>query len=245
MVANIVGVPLGTAIGQIAGWRTAFWGVSGLGAVAATVLALALPANPGAGRSNLLAEVSTLLLPQVVAGLTLGVCFTIGLFSCFTYLTPLLTTISGAAPEQIPLMLMAFGVGATAGVLGGGRLADWRLQPAIALAFLAQIAAYSAMILLSRNLQAMWILLFVLGLASMVVVAPLRMVVLDGAAGAPALAATMTSSAFNLGVAAGAALGAGLLDAGVGYALLPLAGIGFASLGLTISCRVSLKSASY
>jgi DHA1 family inner membrane transport protein len=138
------------------------------------------------------------------------------------------------------MLLMASGAGATAGVLAGGRLADWWLRAAIALAFAAQIAAYVALVLLSHSLPVMWILLFVLGFASMAVVAPLRMVILNGATGAPTLAATMTSSAFNLGVAIGASLGAGLLDAGIGYELLPLAGIVFAAMGLAIACRTSL-----
>jgi DHA1 family inner membrane transport protein len=237
MVANVIGVPLGTAIGQIAGWRTAFWGVSGLGVLAVLALALVLPASLQAGRSNITAQVGALLRPQVLTGLALGLCLTIGLFSCFSYLVPLLTTVSDAAPEQIPLLLMVFGAGATAGVLGGGRLADWRPRTAIILAFAAQIAAYAALILLSQNLAAMWALVFALGLCSMAAVAPLRMVVLRGAADAPALAATMTSSAFNLGVAIGAGLGAALLDAGIGYALLPVAGIGFAALALVIVHR--------
>jgi DHA1 family inner membrane transport protein len=96
---------------------------------------------------------------------------------------------------------MAFGAGATAGVLAGGRLADLWLRAAIVLSFAAQIAAYVALVVLSQSLSAMWILLFVLGLASMAVVAPVRMVILNGATDAPALAATMTPSAFNLGVA--------------------------------------------
>lgn len=241
MVANVIGVPFGTAIGQIAGWRAAFWGVSGLGCVTTLALALMLPSGLDQGRSNFVAEVGALLRPQVLTGLALGLCFTIGLFSSFSYLTPLLTLVSGASLEQIPLLLMVFGAGATAGVLGGGRLADWRLRPAIALAFTAQIAAYIAVIFFCRSLSAMWFVLFALGLASMAIVAPLRMLVLDGAVNAPALASTMTSSAFNLGVAVGAALGAALLVGGTGYAALPAAGIGFAALGLLIMQMTSLR----
>lgn len=234
MVANVAGVPLGTAIGQMAGWRTAFWGVSGLGAVTAIALVLMLPSKLGGGCFDFGAEVRALLRPHVLTGLALGVCFTTGLFASFSYLSPLLTTVSGATPQQIPLLLVVFGSGATAGVLGGGRLADWRLRPAIALAFLAQVAAYAAMIVLSQNLSAMWFVLFALGVASMSAVAPLRMMVLNGAADAPGLASTVTSSAFNLGVALGAALGACLLTNGVSYELLPVAGIAFAALGLAI-----------
>lgn len=235
MVANTVGVPLGTALGQMAGWRTAFWAVSGLGAVAALGLAMLLPANIGSGRVSLLAEIGALLRPKVVTGLALGLCFTIGLFSCFSYLSPLLTTVSGAAPVQLPLLLTVFGVGATAGVLGGGRLCDWGPRSAIVIGFVAQIAVYGLMLTLSDSLPAMWIVLFLLGMTSMCVVAPIRMIVLNGAADAPGLAATMTSSAFNSGVAIGAALGAALLGSGTAYDALPLAGIVLAAVGLAIA----------
>jgi MFS transporter, DHA1 family, inner membrane transport protein len=243
MIANIVGVPLGTVLGQIAGWRTAFWAVSALGAVAALGLAIMLPANIGAARAGLVAEISALLRPQVLTGLVLGLCFTIGLFTCFTYLTPLLTMVSGAAPGQVPLLLMVFGVGATAGVLGGGRLSDRGLRSAVAIGFAAQIAVYGLMIALSDSLDAMWIVLFLLGLSSMSVVAPIRMIVLNGAADAPGLAATVTSSAFNSGVAIGAALGAGLLGGGAPYNALPLVGIVLAAIGLVIAIvRHTLQS---
>lgn len=235
MVANIVGVPLGTAIGQMAGWRTAFWAVSAIGAVAALSLVMLLPANIGARRANLLAEIGALLRPRVVTGLALGLCFTVGLFSFFTYLTPLLTTVSGAAPAQVPLLLTVFGLGATAGVLGGGRLGDRGLRLAMTVGFAAQVAVYGLLVVLSDSLFAMWIVLFFLGVASMSVVAPIRMIVLNAAADAPGLAATMTSSAFNCGVAIGAALGARLLEGGTTYDALPLAGMVLAAIGLTIA----------
>lgn len=237
MVANVIGVPLGTAVGQLMGWRAAFWGVSGLGVLAAAALAAMLPSSLGAARSSLAREVGALLRPRVLTGLALGLCFTTGLFITFSYLTPLLVGVSGAAPGQIPPMLMVFGAGATVGMLVGGRLADWRLKPTLAFAFAAQIAVYAALAGLSQTLWAMWIVLFALGVASMAAVAPLRMIVLNGAAEASALASTMTSSTFNLGVALGAALGAALVGAGTGYALLPLAGIAFAALGLAILSR--------
>jgi MFS transporter, DHA1 family, inner membrane transport protein len=239
MVANVIGVPLGTAFGQLMGWRAAFWGVSGLGVLATAALATMLPASLGAAQSSLAREISALLRPRVLTGLTLGLCFTMGLFISFSYLTPLLVEVSGAGPGQIPQMLMVFGVGATVGMLAGGRLADWRPKPTLASAFAAQIAVYAGLAGLSQTLWAMWIALFALGVASMTAVAPLRMIVLDGAGDASALASTMTSSTFNLGVALGAALGAALLAAGVGYAQLPLAGIAFAALGLALLCRPS------
>jgi MFS transporter, DHA1 family, inner membrane transport protein len=238
MVANVIGVPLGTALGQMVGWRAAFWGVCALGAAAVLALLAVLPKGFTTGEFKVLSEIRALLRPQVLLGLILSVCFTVGLFSCFPYLTSLLTTASGARSQQIPFLLMAFGAGATLGVFGGGRLADWRQRTALVFAFCAQIAAYVAIICFSENLAAMWVVMFGVGAAGMAAVAPLRMLVLSAAFDAPALASTMTSSAFNLGVAVGAALGATLLQLGLDYADLPFAGVVLAASGVALVGRI-------
>jgi DHA1 family inner membrane transport protein len=234
MVANVVGVPLGTALGQAAGWRTAFWGVCGLGAISAIALLACLPNKLGANSGNVLSQLRAVGRPAVLIGLLLSACFTVGLFVCFSYVTPLLTTVSGATPEQIPLLLVLFGAGATVGVLGDGRLASNGLATTIAAAFVAQILVYAAIVFLCWSLVAMTVLMFMLGLAGMLTVAPLRMLVINAAIDAPGLASTLTSSTFNLGVAIGAAIGAVLLQLGVGYAHLPIVGICFALGGLAL-----------
>jgi DHA1 family inner membrane transport protein len=244
MVANVIGVPAGAALGQAVGWRAAFWAVSVLGATAGLSLLVLLPAKMSTDRFRIRAEIVALGRPQVLLGLALSLCFTVGLFSCFPYLTPLLITASGAQPQQIPFLLAAFGIGATIGVLGGGRLADWRLKSALAIAFCAQGAAYLSLMMLSTNLTAMWVVMLAVGIAGMSAVAPLRLFVLNGAHDAPALAATMTSSAFNLGVAMGAALGAILLQSGLGYSQLPGLGVACAAVGLALLPCVRGRSSS-
>ena len=234
MIANVVGVPAGAALGQLLGWQAAFWAVTLLGAAAAIVLVTLLPRDLGSSRSSTLSELRALGRRQVVLGLLLSLCFTCGLFTTLPYLTPMLTELAHAEPSQIPGLLMMFGAGATAGVLLGGRLADWQLLPTIAIALSAQAATYALLSLFGGSLPLMWAIIFLVGLAAMLAVAPLRVVVLTGSGDAPGLASTMTSSAFNLGVAIGAAIGSTILALGMGYAALPLAGIAFALLGLVI-----------
>jgi DHA1 family inner membrane transport protein len=149
--------------------------------------------------------------------------------------------VARAQPGQVSLLLMIFGAGATVGVFLGGRLADWSLKTTLTIAFLAQVATYAALALFVGNLTVMWGLVFALGAAAMLAVAPLRMIVLNGAAEAPGLASTMTSSAFNLGAALGAACGSVMLALGYGYAGLPLAGIAFTTLGLALLVLSSSK----
>jgi DHA1 family inner membrane transport protein len=234
MVANIIGVPLGTALGQLVDWRAAFWAVSILGALAALTLATLLPTDVGRGSGRLLTEARALLRPQVLHGLGLSFCFTVGLFCLFTYISPLLMEVSRAEAGSIPLLLVLFGAGATVGVLAGGRLADWNMRAAIAIAFSAQVVTYLAVAVFCTDLPAMVGLLFLLGVTGMLAVAPLKTLVLNGALDAPGLAATMTSSTLNLGVAVGAAVGSALLAAGAGYAALPGVGVACAAVGLGV-----------
>ena len=201
MIANVVGVPAGAALGQLLGWQAAFWAVTLLGAAAAIVLLTLLPRDLGSSRSSTLSEFRALGRRQVVLGLLLSLCFACGLFTTLPYLTPMLTELAHAEPNQIPGLLMMSGVGATAGVLLGGRLADWQLLPTIAIALSAQAATYALLSLFGGSLTLMWAIVFLLGLASMLAVAPLRVVVLTGSGEAPGTSSTMTSSAFNLGVA--------------------------------------------
>ena len=234
MIANILGVPSGNAIGQLLGWQTTFWAVTLLGAAAALSLAMLLPHDAGSRRISAVSEFRALGHRQVVLGLLHSLCFTCGLFTCVPYLTPMLTEIGHAQAGEVPLFLAVFGGGATVGVLLGGRLADWRLTMSVAIALLAQIVSYALLALSAANLPLMWIIVFLFGVAAMLAVAPLRMIVLAGAGEAPGLASTMSSSAFNLGVAIGAAVGAAMLALGMSYTALPLAGIGFVLLGLVV-----------
>ena len=234
MIANVVGVPCGTALGQAVGWRAAFWAVSVLGATAAAALMLCLPAEIGVAPMKLRSEFKALARPKVLLGFLLSFLFCLGLFGLFTYMTPLLTTVSGAKPEQIPTLLLLFGLGATVGVIGGGRLADRGLTLSIAIAFAAQIAVYTMIVCFSSSLAAMYFLLFMLGAVAMAAVAPLKTLVLSAAFDAPGMASALTSSTLNLGVAIGAAIGALLLHNGLGYSDLPFIGIASASMGLLI-----------
>jgi MFS transporter, DHA1 family, inner membrane transport protein len=241
MVANVIGVPIGTAIGQAFGWRSAFWVVALVGGIAAIALVALLPSSVGGAGSRLLLEVRALARPRVLIGLGLCFVFTLGLFGLFSYITPLLVAMSGANADQLPTLLLLFGLGSTAGVLAGGRLGDWSLMRGLVIAFGAQIIAYGAILAFGQSLEAMYLLMFALGAIGMVAVAPLKTLVLAAAHNAPMLASTLTSSALNLGVAAGAAIGGLAVDQGVGYGALPWIGVTCATFALivaTASCLI-------
>ncbi|BCH61998.1 hypothetical protein RvVAR0630_pl01400 (plasmid) [Agrobacterium vitis] len=123
-IANVVGVPLGTFIAQAAGWRTTFLIVAGIGAVALLGLVCFLPSIETA--RDLDAEIRALKVPPVWLTLTVSTLASTSMFAFFTYVTPILTRIAGIAEAHVGFVLLALGVGLTAGNYHGARLADWR-----------------------------------------------------------------------------------------------------------------------
>lgn len=233
-IANILGVPGGTALGQALGWRTTFWAISAVGVLSILAIAFWVPGEISGKKMDLRAEVRVLGRFKVLAGLLMCFLFTVGMFGLFTFIAPLLTTVSGIPSEQIPLILLLFGTGATLGVLLSGRLADWRLSLSVGFIFAAQAVIHLSFVMFASNATAVYFLMFILGGVGMAAVAPLKTFVLNASRDAPSLASTLTSSALNFGVAVGAVICSAALSWGVGYADLPWLGVACSLAGLGI-----------
>lgn len=234
MTANILGVPGGTALGQALGWRATFWAISIAGVVAIAAMVLWLPASGGGKSMDLRAEIRALGRGRVLSGLLMLFLHGVGLFGLFTFIAPLLTTVSGFQPAEVPLLLLLFGIGAIMGSILSGWLADWRLELSIAIVFIAQVLLYLLFGFLAGNPAAVYVLMVLLGIVGMAAAAPIRTLVLNAARDAPSLAATVSSSAFNLGVAVGATIGSLAISSGVSYGQLPWLGVTCSITGLAI-----------
>jgi len=222
-VANIVGVPFGTAIGTAFGWRMTFWAVSGLGIVAFLLILLLVPfLRPEPAQSgSLLAEVKALWREPVLTSIAVIVVQTIGQFALFTYISPLLTTVSGIGLDFVPWLLLLFGVGSTIGVLVGGRLADWKLMASLTGILFAQIVVYALMLPFDANPWIMGVLVLLWGSLAFAFGAPAQTRILINTRDAPLLASSLIPSSFNVAIALGAWLGGVLIDRGFGYGILP------------------------
>lgn len=236
-VANILGVPGGTAIGQMFGWRATFWAVGVLGVIALAATALLLPHDRAEHHDggNLRAQFAALGRPAVYMTFATIVVAIIGQFALFTYIAPFLTTVTGVEPGIVPWLLLLFGVGSTAGVMLGGRLADWKLMPSL-LAMLAVAAlAFALIYLFADNVIAMGMLILLWAGVSFGFGTPAQSRILKAAADAPNLASSLVPTAFNIAIALGSAAGAIALEQGLGYRVLPLIGVAASTAGLAIA----------
>jgi len=234
-LANVLGVPFGTALGQAFGWRAAFWAVVGIGILAATALMVWLPRNIRPQGPGLLAEARTLGRSQVVLAMLISVISSASLFSVFTYITPILEHVTGVIAHNVTLILLLFGVALTLGNFVGGRLGDWRLMPAMIGILVLLIAVLAAFAQTNREVWTACANIFGWGILAFALISPLQMRVVNEASGAPNLASTLNQGAFNFGNATGAWVGGSALDHGLGYGELPWIGAGLATLALALT----------
>lgn len=233
-IANIGGVPAATWIGQQIGWRMAFAGTALIGIVAIIALWLALPKGERGTMPDVRKELRVLTRPAVLLAMTTTVMGAGAMFTLYTYVAPALETLTNASGAFVTMALALIGVGFTFGNWMGGRLADWSLDGAtkIFLASLALIMFVLPFALSTHSGAAIGLLFW--GAAAFALVPPVQMRVMLAASEAPGLASSINVGAFNLGNAVGAALGAGVISLGFGYAAVSIAGGLLAAGGLAL-----------
>ncbi|MEW5353289.1 MFS transporter [Streptomyces sp. 16-176A] len=236
-VANIAGVPAATLMGQHLGWRATFLGVAAIGLAAIAALAALVPADradaaPSAGLRGELAALRP--LPVWLALLTTVAGFG-ALFAAYSYITPMLTEAAGYAEGSVTVLLALFGVGATAGNLLGGRLADHSLRGTLFGGLGALAVVLALFPVLMRDEWGAAVAVALLGTAAFVTGSPLQLMVMEKAAAAPSLASSANQAAFNLANAGGAWIGGLSLAAGFGPTSPAVAGAALAVLGLGVA----------
>ncbi|MBV8626304.1 MAG: MFS transporter [Paraburkholderia sp.] len=245
-LANVLGVPFGTFIGQEFGWRVAFWIVAGLGVLSLAGVAALVPNRHDSGPTGLRREVRVLQDPQVWLALMMTVLGFGGVFVVFTYIAPILEQVSGFSPRGVTVILVIFGVGLTIGNTIGGKLADRALMPSL-MGILVALAVVMAIFAKTSHSQiAAAVTVFVWGIAAFATVPPLQMRVVEKATAAPNLASTLNIGAFNVGNAGGAWLGGMVIGHGHALDALPwvAAAVSVAALLLTwYAARLDAPSA--
>lgn len=233
-IATIGGVPLAAYIGEVIGWRPAFFGMAVIGLITMAALRLSLPAMVNEQKANVRNELRVLGKKPVLVALLLTVVSSSAMFTVFTYIVPILQDETQASTMFVTAMLVLYGIGLAVGNVLGGRFADRSMDLTLIASLVAVmlLLVTLALVISSPLLVAPLILLW--GIASFALVPPLQAMVVQEAAEAPSLASAMNIGAFNLGNALGAMLGALMISAGFGLNAVPLAGAVTAAVGLAM-----------
>jgi len=235
-LANVLGVPLGTALGQAAGWRATFWAVTLIGVAALIGLFLLLPRDKhGAQAPAMLREIAALKSPVWLA-LLITVIASSSMFTYFTYIAPILNDITGISPRGVTYTLFLVGLGMTFGNILGGRLSDWRLNATLIGVFLSTAFLLLLLAAVARNFLLTEAGLFVWAAVVFAGCSALQINAVNLGRGAPNLISTLNIGAFNAGNALGAWVGGAVISHGFGLgAVAPAAaGLSLTALLLTI-----------
>ncbi|MFE2430353.1 MFS transporter [Streptomyces sp. NPDC059373] len=247
-VANVVGVPLGTLLGQQAGWRATFWAVAALGVIGLAGIAALIPADrrPSADSARLRPELAAFRNVQVLLAMAMTVLGFGGVFAAITYIAPMMTGAAGYASSSVTWLLVLFGLGMVAGNLIGGRYADRALMPMLYVALGALAIVLGLFTFTAYDKLAAAITLPLIGAFGFATVPPLQKRVLDQTAQAPTLASAVNIGAFNLGNALAAWLGGLVLAAGSGPTAPSIVGavLAASALGLALLSGALERSAA-
>ena len=235
-VANVIGVPLATLLGQRYSWHLPYLLVGVVGLVAVAAIGIFLPHQSPSGDESMRSEMRALRRLQVWLALLIGVVGFGGMFAMYSYITPTMTELAGLDESYIPWVLAAYGIGMVTGMVVSGRVAN-RVGVLrgiiIALSLVGLLLA-----VFGWAAQVLWlavVMVFVLGVLPSIVVPLLQTRLMDVAHEGQSLAAALNHSTLNMANALGAWLGSLVLAAGWGYGAPSLVGAGLAVLGVAVA----------
>jgi DHA1 family inner membrane transport protein len=226
-IANIVGVPLGTAVGNAFGWRATFLMLAACTLVAAVAIAL-LVEDTAAERTRapLGAQVRALMNRMVLGAYGMIVLQMTAVFVLLTFIAPYMDEVAGIGPEGLPGVLLLTGLAGTLAVFAGGRIVDRAPTVTLIVAYPLAAATMAAVWFATPRSAAVGVAAFAVAcIAGNIASLAAQHRILIGALKAPELASTLMSTVFNTGIAAGAGLGAWLIAGGTPYRALPLVGV--------------------
>ncbi len=237
-IANLAMVPLVTYIGHTFHWRWYFAIVAVIGLFALLFLKLWLPVLETNQDAHFMEELKFLKRKQAWFVLMITAIGFGGLFTWFSYITPLMTIIAGIKESQMAYVMILAGGGMVVGNLVGGYVSD-RLSPektCVLLLFLMMISL-AGVFFLSEYQNIALALTFICGALSMSVSAPINIMMMKAAPKSEMMAAAFMQAAFNIANAMGAFLGGIPLEYGFSFNYPSLVGVGMTSIGLIIALR--------
>jgi DHA1 family inner membrane transport protein len=233
-IANVLGVPGATWLGQHLGWRAAYWVVAVLGLVTVALIAASVPHLPGDRTRTVRSELGALTRTQVWLTLGVGAVGFGGMFAMYSYIAPTVTDVTGLPSRAVPVFLLVFGVGGLVGNVVAGRMGDWSVLRSTVIGMVGLGASLALFAWLSPYAVPALVVLFLVAVLGSVLVINLQLRLMQVAGAAQTLAAASNHSALNLANALGAWVGGAVIAAGWGYRAPSVVGVGLALAGLGV-----------
>ncbi|MDQ1547366.1 MAG: transporter, family, inner rane transport protein [Actinomycetota bacterium] len=234
-IANVVGVPAITFLGQTAGWRIAYLAVAAIFAITFIAVFIVVPRQPGDPQATVRRELTIFARPQVWFALAIGAIGFGGFFAVFTYVAPIVTNVTGLPESFVPIALVVGGVGMTVGNFVGGHMADKSLMRGLFAFFGALIVGLVGLALTAQTVVGVLVFIFVIGAASAAVSPAIQTRLMNVAGESQTLAAAINHASLNIGNSFGAALGGAAIGAGLGYLSVTWVGVALCALGVIIA----------
>ncbi|KQR20786.1 arabinose ABC transporter permease [Agreia sp. Leaf335] len=233
-IANVIGVPIGTYLGQNFGWRSAFWLVTVIFAATLVAILATVPFQAGNPESTIRNELRAFSRPQIWLTLAMASIGFGGMFAVYSYVAPVVTDVTGLGAGVVPLVLVTFGVGMTIGNFIGGWAADKSVTRSLLLFMPGIGLACLAFGLTAASVPGLFISIFFIGAFVSAASPTIQARLMDVAHDSQSIAAALNHSALNLGNSLGAFLGGIVIAAGFGYIAPAWVGIGLSIAGVSI-----------
>jgi DHA1 family inner membrane transport protein len=231
-VALVAGVPAATWLGQMAGWRSAYWLVVVLAAATVAAVLAVVPSLAGRPEATIRGELGALRRPQVLLTLAIGVVGFGGMFALYSYIAPLVTDVAVLSRGTLPVVLLVYGLGGVIGTTLAGRLGDWALFRSLAGSLAALMLLLVVVWLVAPWAPGLVVGVFLVSVAGSTMAILLQLRLMETAGEAQMLGAALNHSALNLANALGAWVGGLVSAAGLGYRAPSAVGAGLAAAGL-------------
>ena len=234
-IANVIGVPTITWLGQVAGWRVAYLVVAAIFAVTFVAVLALVPLVAGDSDASFRRELRAFRQPQVWLTLAMGAIGFGGFFAVYSYISPMVTDGTGAALGLVPWVLVVVGVGMTIGNFAGGWLSDVNLRATLFVGFVALLVVFTAIAITPGSVVWLMIAVFLMGVVGSAISPAIQTRLMDVAGESQSIAAALNHSALNLGNSLGAFLGGIVIAAGFGFFAPGWVGLVLAASGLVLA----------
>lgn len=231
-VANVIGVPAATWLGEVVSWRATFWSMVAIGILTMVTIRSTIPRLPAPKMESVLSELVVLKRAPVLIAMGLTALVSSALFTILTYISPILHIPGGPSTEFITAMLTLLGIGMCLGNWLGGKFSDRSVKATLIASLIMMLCSLILLSLVLPYRIPTAVLVFLYGISSFSIIPALQIKVMVAASDAPNLASTVNIGAFNLGNAAGAVIGGAVIKLGLGYNYVILAGAAVVAISL-------------